>query len=130
MGRGRPARRDFYERVYQTPAWTRSAQVGSGGEHDRFSKVWYRAVLEYILPRLALEGKRVLEVGAGYGYVAETISSCGAAYIGVDIAWHAISQIARRPGATIHGVVADGVNLPFPTASVDAVLCLEAMPLS
>jgi SAM-dependent methyltransferase len=115
--------RTFYERAYTTDHWQWRPEI----EHSRFAKVWYRALLDHVLPRLALRESRVLDVGAGYGLLVPHLQPRVARYVGVDLALSAVRQFPASSPRRAHGVVADGTALPFPNGSFDLVLCLEVI---
>jgi SAM-dependent methyltransferase len=117
-------RRTFYERAYTTERWQAS---GPGHEHSRFAKVWYRALLDHVFPLLPLDGRAVLDVGAGYGYLVPHLESRVARYVGVDLALSAVRQFPASGTRRAHGLVADGTALPFRTHSFDLALCLEVI---
>ncbi len=63
-----------------------------------------------------LEGRRVLDVGCGRGFTGDVVAECGGDYFGADL-------VASRGGLRM--VLADGVALPFPGATFDAVFCID-----
>jgi SAM-dependent methyltransferase len=114
--------RAFYERAYTTERWSR------GEAHEpRFAKVWYRALVDHVLPLLPLAGARVLEVGAGFGYLVPHLEPRVGGYVGLDLAHSAVRQIGGNGARRAHGLVADGAVLPFPDRCFDVVLCLEVV---
>ena len=117
-------RRAFYERAHADARWHLG---GRGHERSRFAKVWYRALLDHVLPRLPVQGRHVLDVGAGSGYLVSHLEGRVGRYVGIDLALAAVRQFPAvgRPGA--HGLVADGTALPFVSHSFDLALCLEVI---
>jgi glycosyltransferase involved in cell wall biosynthesis/ubiquinone/menaquinone biosynthesis C-methylase UbiE len=118
--------RNFYEHVYSTARWRRSA----GGIQDnpsRFSKMWYRAFLDYVLPNMDLSRKLVLEVGCGYGYLAPALCSSGAHFVGVDISLNGVRQFPASEHEHAYPLVADASMLPLASASFDVVICMEVL---
>jgi 2-polyprenyl-6-hydroxyphenyl methylase / 3-demethylubiquinone-9 3-methyltransferase len=113
--------RDFYEKSYA------SDRRRDGYRGLRFTKMWYRAALEYCIPHLALNGIRVLEVGCGYGLLGTHLSQLGAKFIGVDIALSAVSQFPKSSQVAAYPIVADATVLPFRNASFDLVFCMEVL---
>lgn len=112
--------RAFYESAYASD-WRAGETYAT-----RFTKMWYRSFLTYILPTIPLEpGSRVLEVGSGYGYLAPFVSGLGAHYIGVDLAASAVAQIPAVRGC--HGLVGNGCELPFGDKQFDVVICMEVI---
>ena len=79
-------------------------------------------------------GRRVLEIGLGYGTVAELLARAGADYHGIDIAEGPVAmargRLERVPGAQPEQVrQGSALDLPFPDASFDRVIsigCLHA----
>jgi len=94
---------------------------------SRFAKVWYRALLDHVLPVLTLDGRRILDVGAGYGYLVPHLEPRVTRYVGVDLALGAVRQFPASSMRRAHGVVANGAALPFPSGSFDLALCLEVI---
>jgi SAM-dependent methyltransferase len=62
-------------------------------------------------------GKRVLDVGCGRGYVQDMVLEQGGQYVGADF-------VISRTGFPL--VRADAARLPFPDASMDVLLCIDA----
>jgi glycosyltransferase involved in cell wall biosynthesis/SAM-dependent methyltransferase len=118
--------RAFYEQVYRRPGWTRASAPSPAQPGARFTKMWYQVFLRHLLPRLPLAGKRVLEVGAGYGYLAPAVEARGGRYIGLDMAESALRQFP--PGLRhAHPLAADACRLPFPDATFDVVIGMEVI---
>jgi 2-polyprenyl-3-methyl-5-hydroxy-6-metoxy-1,4-benzoquinol methylase len=117
-------RRAIYERAYTTGGWQRR---GPGHEPSRFAKVWYRALLDHVLPLVPVDGRHVLDVGAGYGYLVPHLEVRVARYIGVDLALSAVRQFPASSTRRAHGLVANGTALPFPAHAFDLALCLEVI---
>jgi glycosyltransferase involved in cell wall biosynthesis/2-polyprenyl-3-methyl-5-hydroxy-6-metoxy-1,4-benzoquinol methylase len=111
----------FYEKSYATDR-RRDAYQGL-----RFTKMWYRAALQYCIPLLRVPGSRVLEVGCGYGLLGTYLSQLGARFIGVDIALSALNQFPKSSDLFCYPVVADALGLPFADASFDVVFCMEVL---
>jgi ubiquinone/menaquinone biosynthesis C-methylase UbiE len=99
---------EFYE---QNPLMVSSPFGGVDGIN--------RELLENVFKTLAIDlaGKHVLDVGCGRGYIGEVICDCGGAYTGVDL-------VANGDGFPL--VVGDATKLPFPGATFDGVLCIDA----
>jgi len=62
-------------------------------------------------------GRSILDVGCGRGYVGEVVEGVGGTYTGVDL-------VLTRGGVRM--ALADATALPFPDASFDGVLCIDA----
>lgn len=115
--------RSYYETAYTQSGWKRpTEQAPQFGA--RFTKMWYQAFQQHVLPRVEWRGRRVLEVGAGYGYLAPLIAARGGGYVGLDMAESALRQLPRgaQGGAAVLG---DACRLPFADASFGAVICME-----
>jgi SAM-dependent methyltransferase len=96
----------------------------------------YLAMYPYLLgyfPPERVAGKRVLDVGLGYGTLAEALARAGADYHGLDIAAGPV-QMARHRLASVPGARPEQVRqgsvlaLPFPDGSFDvfsAIGCLH-----
>ncbi len=118
--------RSFYEDAYGLPAWQRQQLQPDHAPGARFSKMWYRAAMRELLPALPLRGARILEVGAGYGYLASWLLAQGAAsYVATDVAASGLSQLPRLPRC--HAALADGGRLPFAARQFDLVICMEVL---
>lgn len=63
-----------------------------------------------------LEGRSVLDVGCGRGYMGEAVEACGGTYTGVDF-------VTSRKGFRF--VSADACALPFPDERFDGVFCVD-----
>ncbi|NPV76386.1 MAG: methyltransferase domain-containing protein [Anaerolineae bacterium] len=87
---------------------------------------FYPYLLGYIRPD-RLTGKRVLEVGLGYGTVGQALLDSGANYFGVDIAAGPVNMIRYRqvlmnqPSSCSRASV---LNLPFAAGSFDCVISI------
>ena len=65
---------------------------------ERFDR-WYLDFYPYLDRHLALDrlrGRRVLEIGLGYGTVAQRIAERGADYVGLDIAAGPVDMVQHR----------------------------------
>ncbi len=113
--------REYYESRY-SDAWRREDDSAGG----RFTKMWYHAFVDYVLPSLDPgPGQRVLEVGAGYGYIAPAIRNAGSEYYGVELAFAGCQQVLQMDGC--HAIQADGCHLPLTDGSFDVVVCFETL---
>jgi SAM-dependent methyltransferase len=101
---------------------------------ERFDRAYfdlYPYLAGYLrAPEMA--GSRVLEVGLGYGTVAERLARAGADYHGVDIAGGPVAmaqaRLERLPGARPEGVQqGSALDLPLPDASFDRVISIGCL---
>jgi SAM-dependent methyltransferase len=77
-------------------------------------------------------GRRVLEIGLGYGTVAELLACAGADYHGLDIAEGPVAmareRLARVPGARPDQVrQGSALDLPFPDGSFERVVSIGCL---
>jgi SAM-dependent methyltransferase len=95
----------------------------------RFDR-WYFDFYPYLaqhIPFTALSGKRVLEVGLGYGSVAQRLAEAGVVYHGLDIAAGPVAMVQHRLAQKgLTGDVRQGSVLacPWPDASFDHVVAI------
>jgi SAM-dependent methyltransferase len=113
-------------------------QVGIRGaspeELARFDAAYldlYPYLLGYF-PRELVEGRRVLEVGLGYGTLAEALARMGADYHGLDIAAGPVEMARHRlagvPGGRPEQVQQGSVlELPFADASFDLLASIGCL---
>jgi SAM-dependent methyltransferase len=89
---------------------------------------FYVPVFEYILPKMGtLEGKKVLELGAGTGGTATLLAKRGASVVGIDLLAFRLAEAKMR--ASEHNVVEsvdfalmDAMHLAFPDNTFDFVI--------
>lgn len=90
----------------------------------------YMALYPYLLERVPLKeltGKRVLEVGLGYGTLGQKIAKAAAAYVGMDIAEMPTRMMRHRlamagvPGMAVRGSM---LECPFPAESFDGFVSI------
>lgn len=91
---------------------------------------WYFGYYPYLtkhIPFGAMNGKRVLEVGLGYGTVSQRIAESGARLSAMDIAAGPVEMVDYRlkqlgvEGETVEGSV---LNAPFPDATFDHAVAI------
>ena len=91
---------------------------------------WYFAFYPYLsnyIPFTEMRGRRVLEVGLGYGTVGQRIAENGADYTGLDIATGPVEMVNYRlrlcglPGRAQRGNI---LRAPFDDASFDYVVAI------
>ncbi|MGH2650633.1 MAG: class I SAM-dependent methyltransferase [Actinomycetota bacterium] len=79
-----------------------------------------------------LRGRRVLEIGLGYGTLGQLLVTQGCAYYGLDIAPHPVEVMRfrlRLLGVTDEGRVTEGsaLALPYPDASMEYVYSIGCL---
>jgi SAM-dependent methyltransferase len=94
---------------------------------------WYFNFYDYLLPLVDianLKGKRVLEVGLGYGSLSQKIAEGGATFTGLDIAPGPVGMVNHRlgqaglPGRAVEGSV---LECPFADQSFDAAVAIGSL---
>ena len=91
---------------------------------------WYMNFYSYLhkhIPFIDLNGKKVLEVGLGYGTVAQKIAESGANYSGLDIARNPVQMVNHRlHQSNLEGYAQQGSILacPFPDQTFDFVISI------
>jgi SAM-dependent methyltransferase len=95
---------------------------------------WYFDFYPYLFTHIPFErmnGKKVLDIGLGYGTVAQRLAEAGADYTGLDIAQGPVSMASHRlaqcglPGKAVQGSILDP-QLPADTFDyVVAIGCLH-----
>lgn len=78
-------------------------------------------IIENLKAALGLEGKRVLEVGAGTGRDSETLSRLGAESWTLDYSEESLRLMADNIGAPVRIVCGNAFSLPFESGSFDVV---------
>ena len=77
-----------------------------------------------------LKGKRVLEVGLGYGTVSQKLAESGAIYSGLDIAAGPVNMVNHRLSQNgLDGLAVQGSILepPFESESFDAIIAIGCL---
>ena len=89
---------------------------------------WFVAYYPYIfyhIPFDELKDKDVLEVGLGYGTIAQRLAESGARYIGLDIADGPVAMAKHRfQQACLHGGVKQGTILDAPFEDALSVVAI------
>lgn len=94
---------------------------------------WYMKFYPYLdkhIPFAEMAGRRVLEVGLGYGTISQRLAEAGAIYTGLDIAAGPVAMVNHRlaqaglPGKAVQGSV---LQCPFPDASFDWVVAIGCL---
>lgn len=93
----------------------------------------YLEIYPYLAPFLRipeLRGKRVLEVGLGYGTVSQLIAESGADYVGMDLAPNPVGIVQHRLrmiGSDGGAVVGNVLCCPFRAESFDTVVTIGCL---
>ena len=103
-------------------------------ELARFDRAYldlYPYLLDYV-PRAEVEGRRILEIGLGYGTLSEALARTGADYHGLDIAAAPVgivqARLSRIEGQRLEQVQQGSVlALPFPDESFDGVVSIGCL---
>jgi SAM-dependent methyltransferase len=111
-----------------------SAGITGRGEDDlrRFDELYlgFYPYLERYVPE-DFGGKKVLEVGLGYGTVGQLIASRNADYYGADIAEGPVANMRRRLSwlgrPEDHAVQASALELPFPGETFEYVYSIGCL---
>ncbi len=94
---------------------------------------WYIGYYPYLLPCVQPErmrGKKVLEIGLGYGTLGQQIVAAGADYTGMDIAPMPVDHMndrLRLHGLTGRAIQGSALAMPFPNASFDYLVSIGCM---
>jgi SAM-dependent methyltransferase len=109
----------------------RDASEESLARFDDAYFAFYPYLLGYF-PRPAVEGRRLLEIGLGYGTLGQALARLGADYHGLDIAEAPVemmrARLARVPGARPEQVRRGSVlELPFDEGSFDHVVSIGCL---
>lgn len=95
----------------------------------RFDEAYF-AMYPYLLPLVRperLAGRRVLEVGLGYGSLGQKLAAAAGSYTGLDIAAGPVEMMSHRlrlaglPGRAVQG---SALEMPFPDGHFDAVVAI------
>ena len=94
---------------------------------------WYFDFYPYLfkyIPFNEIRGKKVLEIGLGYGTVAQKLAEAGADYTGLDIAEGPVSMVNHRllqnnlPGKAVQGSI---LTPEFADGSFDCVIAIGCL---
>jgi len=94
---------------------------------------WYFDYYPYLENHInfkELEGKKVLEIGLGYGTVSQKIAESGARYQGLDIAPGPVAMVNQRlaqkglKGEALHGNI---LNPPFGKGDFDVIVAIGCL---
>lgn len=96
---------------------------------DRWYLDFYPYLDTHVRPE-ELRGSRVLEVGLGYGTVAERLARCGADYVGLDVSPGPVDMVRHRLAqSSLRGQAVLGSILkpPFEPESFDAIVAIGCL---
>ena len=94
---------------------------------------WYMDFYPYLyrhIPFSTLKGKKVLEIGLGYGTISQIIAAAGTDYSGLDIAAGPVAMVNHRlsqnglPGKAEQGSI---LAAPFPDATFDQAIAIGCL---
>jgi SAM-dependent methyltransferase len=94
---------------------------------------WYFDFYPYLfdhIPFQNMKGRKVLEIGLGYGTVSQKLAESGADYTGLDIAKGPVSMVNQRltqshlPGIAIQGSILES---QLPAATFDYVIAIGCL---
>ncbi len=99
---------------------------------------WLRTLANMVPPRLRYferftggwDGRAVLDLGCGGGFLSEALARRGAEVTGIDPAARAVAAArthAAEQGLAISYAVGVGESLPFADASFDHVVCVDVL---
>jgi ubiquinone/menaquinone biosynthesis C-methylase UbiE len=103
--------------AFEAAGWQKQAAT----YEDLFGQITTRIVEPLLDAAKVGEGKRVLDVGTGPGYVAAKVADRGAVVVGLDRV-EAMLTLARRHYSKLDFRQGDVEALPFPDHSFDAVV--------
>ncbi len=121
---------EFWDELCGTTLARSIGVTDSSPESLRRFDAWYFDFYPYLerhIPFSALAGKRVLEVGLGYGSVAQRLAERGALYQGLDISPGPAAMVnhrLRQMGLEGSARVGDVLSCPFDDASFDYVVAI------
>jgi SAM-dependent methyltransferase len=101
------AREAWLRRWHAARPGATSAALARGGTYER-------------LAARVPAGARVLDLGAGDGYLCELLAARGARPVGVDVSREELALLRRRAGGSLCGVAARAQALPFAAGAFDA----------
>ena len=98
----------------------------TGANPARFA--FFRSILERF--NLVPADLRLLDLGSGGGYLAESFAEIGAEVIGIEPAANSVvvaAEHAHQAGLSVDYTVGYGERLPFADASFDVVTCCDVL---
>jgi SAM-dependent methyltransferase len=124
---------NFWNELCGTVAAQRLGITDSSKESLAKFDSWYLDFYPYLLPIAKperMKGKKVLEIGLGYGTLGEQLAKAGADYTGMDIAQNPVDHMNYRlrmhglPGRANQG---SALAMPFPDDNFDFVVSIGCM---
>lgn len=94
---------------------------------------WYFDYYPYLfdhIPFTSMRGKKVLEIGLGYGTVAQRLMEQGAIYCGLDIADGPVGMARHRAqllGVPVDANVGSALAIPYPDDTFDHVVTIGCL---
>jgi len=125
--------REFWDELCGTRSAASLGITDDSPESVAKFDAWYFRFYPWLFKHVPFEemtGKRVLEIGLGYGSVAQKIAAAGARYHGLDIASGPVAMVKKRLSRIgADGVVRQGSVLepPFETASFEWVVAIGCL---
>jgi ubiquinone/menaquinone biosynthesis C-methylase UbiE len=99
---------------------------------DAAYMAFYPYLFDY-LPVATLPGKRILEIGLGYGTLGQLVAGLGTDYTGLDIAATPVSMMQRRltwlglDEDSARAIQGSALEMPFEDASFDMVYAIGSL---
>lgn len=99
----------------------------------RLDDPWYRLIIKMLRPSIReFDGKRILEVGCGFGGFCVYVADAGANVIGLDVSSKAIHKAKNfskqlKFQGQIDFIIADAQFLPFKDHANEIVICSETL---
>lgn len=127
------ANADFWDELCGSQAAKQLGVVDSSPASLNKFDTWYFDFYPYLskhIPFGSMKGKRVLEIGLGYGTVSQRIAESGANYTGLDIAEGPVKMINHRleqlglPGKAVQGSI---LEPPFDESSFNLIVAIGCL---
>ena len=124
---------EFWNEMCGTTGAKRLGITDSSKESLAKFDAWYLDYYPYLLSVVRperMKGKKVLEIGLGYGTLGQQIAAAGADYTGMDLARNPVEHMNHRlqlhelPGRAIQG---SALAMPFPDGSFDILVSIGCM---
>lgn len=120
----------FWDELCGTVEAKRLGVVDHGRESLQKFDRWYMGYYPYLsrhVPFERMHGRRVLEIGLGFGTVAQRIAEASADYVGLDIAANPVAMVnhrLRQNGLAGRAIRANMLNCPFEDRSFDWIVAI------